>query len=160
MRLHPRAFLAPLLFGLAGTAAAGTVDVQLVNPGNYTDAGAAVWEEHDNAQALARHLQALGQKWLPADQRLKVELLDVDLAGTVRHGGREPLRTVRGGADFPRIHLRYSLQAPGRAAISGEDHLSDINYTRHVGQYRANSEALYYEKRMLDEWFKQRFAQK
>lgn len=150
--------VAALLVCAAGAASAGTVDVQLINPARYSDAGNAAWEEQDNAQALARHLQALGQKWLPAGQQLKVELLDIDLAGTVRYGGREPVRVARGGADFPRMHLRYTLQAPGRAAVSGEEHLADLDYTRRIGQHRAAREDLFYEKRMLEDWFRQRFA--
>jgi hypothetical protein len=152
-----KTLVASLLVCAAGAASAGTVDVQLINPARFSDAGNAVWEEQDNAQALARHLQALGQKWLPADHQLKVELLDVDLAGTVRHGGREPVRVARGGADFPRLHLRYTLQAPGQPTVSGEEHLADLDYTRRPGQ-RGASEVLFYEKRMLEAWFRQRFA--
>lgn len=148
----------PLLACVAAAASAGTVDVQLNNPANFSDAGTAAWEEQDNAEALARHLQALGQKWLPAGHQLQVELLDIDLAGTVRYGGREPVRVVRGGADFPRLHLRYTLQAPGQPAVRGEEHLADLDYTRRIGQHRAAREDLFYEKRMLGDWFRQRFA--
>ena len=153
-----RLLLATLTLATAASASAATVDVRFVNPSDYTDAGTSVWDEGPNTHILARHLQRLGQQYLPADHQLKIDVLDVDLAGTTRDGGRQALRIVRGGADFPRMHLRYTLEAPGRAPVTGEEHLSDLTYTAGRAQYRASREALYYEKRMLEDWFRQRFA--
>lgn len=157
MHTHVRTLVATTLLALGGAAGAGTVEVALVNPSNYTDAGNSVWDERQNLDALTRHLQALGQRLLPADQTLKVELLDVDLAGTVTLRGGNSTRIVRGRTDFPRIQLRYSLSAPGQPVRVAEEDVRDIDYARGLrSAYRDQS--LYYEKRMLERWFTQRFA--
>ena len=157
MRLcHSTLFV--LIAAAAAAASAGTVDVRFANTGSYTDAGVTTWEAEANLQTIARHLQAIGQRWLPANQVLKVVVLDVDLAGTVRpFRGVQEIRVLRGGADFPRMHLQYTLEVDGKTARTGDEGLTDLNYTRHLPGYR-DSESLYYEKRMIDEWFKTRFG--
>ena len=142
------------LLATAGAASAGTVEVHLLAPAQYADAGTSSWDEQANVQALSRHLQAMGPK-LPGGQTLKVELLDLDMAGAV--SPIRQVRVVRGKADFPRMKLRYTLESPGQAARSGEDTLSDLDYTRGLTSSRG-SEPLYFEKRMLDDWFQKRFA--
>ena len=149
-----------LLSGLAGAfaAMAGTVNVSFLDPARYADAGNSQWDEKANLEVLGRYFQALGQL-LPADQVLKVEVLDIDLAGTVVPSRRDgsPLRVVRGRADFPRMHLRYTLESPGQPARTGDEWLADLNYARAFPRYRA-SEPLGYETRMLQAWFKARFV--
>jgi hypothetical protein len=159
MRFRPRSVLLSILMPAASIAFAGTVEVSFVQPATYTDAGNTQWDEAANLKALAAHLQGLGQRLLPANQTLRVEVLDVDLAGSVRPAARgaTQLRVVRGGADYPRIHLQYTLQADGAAPRSGKEWLTDLNYSRGVAR-RGESEPLYHEKHMLDEWFKARFA--
>ncbi|HMC17367.1 MAG TPA: DUF3016 domain-containing protein, partial [Albitalea sp.] len=107
-----------------------------------------------NLQTLERHLQALAQHRLPSDQVLKVEVLDVDLAGEERpsrRSGRD-LRILRGGADWPRIQLRYTLEVNGRLLRSGEETLTDMSYLQGpIGAY--GTDPLRYEQRMLDKWF-------
>ncbi|MEO7390653.1 MAG: DUF3016 domain-containing protein [Ramlibacter sp.] len=149
-----------LLGGLACAmaAAAGTVNVSFVDPTKFTDAGDSQWDEQANIQAFGKYLQALG--WLlPADELLKVEVLDIDLAGTLQPSRRDgaPLRVVRGRADIPRFHLRYTLEAPGQAARSGDEWVSNVNYSQGVRRSR-RSEPLYQETHLLQAWFRQRFG--
>ena len=144
----------------AGAAGAGTVNVSFVNAPSFEDAGTTSWEEQANLKALAAHLQGLGQRLLPANQALKVEVLDVDLAGLVRPGrDGSSVRVLRGGADWPRIKLRYVLEADGKTLSQGEEWVSDMNYARSVPSAYRDSQSLFYEKRMLDAWFKARFAE-
>lgn len=157
MRPSILSLLCACLAAGASIATAGTVDVRFVNSRLYADAGNSVWEEEANLQAIDRHLKAIGQRWLPANHLLKVDVLDVDLAGAVVpfHGGPE-VRVLRGGADFPRMYLQYTLLVDGKVERSGTEWLTDLNYTRRITGER-NSESLHYEKRMIDEWFKARF---
>ena len=155
-----RTALTAVCLALAATAAgAGTAHVSFVNAQSFEDAGYARWEEQANLQALSTHLQGLVQRTLPAGQHLKVEVLDVDLAGTVRPSVRgSSVRVLRGGADWPRIHLRYTLEADGKPVASGDERIADLNYARGLSSAR-DSQPLYYEKRMLDAWFKTRFGE-
>ena len=156
--------LLPLVVASAASAVAaataGTVTVSFVGASGYADAGATPWEIEANSTALARHLQGLGTRYLPAGQTLAVEILDVDLAGTTRPSRRAgaDLRVVRGGADWPRIRLRYTLDAPGQPARGAEESLADMDYTHGLPSARG-SEPLHYEKRLLDTWFKARFVE-
>jgi hypothetical protein len=155
MSIAVRTLIATALSGATAAAGAATVEVAFADPARYTDAGNAVWEERQNVEALGRHLQALGQR-LAADQKLAIELLDVDLAGTLQLRGAGPVRIVRDRTDTPRIRLRYTLSAPGQAARSGEEEIRDIAFARGLPSYR--NQPLHYEKRMLEAWFAERFA--
>ena len=147
-----------LALGATGAAHAGTVNVSYAPNTQFTDAGATPWDRDANLHQLQAHLQALGQRYLPADRTLSIEVLDVDLAGETRPGARlRDVRVARGGADWPRITLRYTLQANGQALRSGEETVSDMNYLRHLSDNYTQG-SLGPEKRMLDEWFKQRFV--
>ena len=50
-----------------------------------------------------------------------------------------------------------ALEADGRAVRNGEETVSDMNYLHGFAGIR-RSESLYFEKRMLDNWFKTRFV--
>lgn len=141
----------------ATTAIAGTVDLSFVNAGHYSDAGTSSWDEKSNLETLRRHFERLAQQ-LPASQVLKVQVLDVDLAGTVAPSRRDAslFRTVRGRADYPRIQLRYTLEDNGRTLRSGDEWVVDLNYAHSGLQSARRDTPLYYEKRMLDGWFRQR----
>ena len=82
-----------------------------------------------------------------------MEFLDIDLAGDVFP--RVPVRDIRvtkGQADWPRIHVRYSIEQDGQVIRSVEQKLADPNYQLGVNMYQQD---LYgYEKQMLDNWFR------
>ncbi|AMO22396.1 hypothetical protein GCM10027034_27430 [Ramlibacter solisilvae] len=151
--------LASIAASAAG-AFAGTVQVTYVNPSQFDDVGNSPWDAQDNLKALARYMQDLGRDLLPANQTLRIEVLDVDLAGNTREPVRTGtrLRTLRGGADWPRINLRYVLEADGRQLSSGEEWVSDLDYIHGKIQRYRESEPLFYEKQMLKRWFRERFT--
>jgi hypothetical protein len=151
-----RTLLAALAF-VSGAAFAGTADVKFIDPDRFTDLATSPTLERDTMNALAAHLQRLAAA-LPADQVLHVDVLDVDLAGYVRHGRRGDVRVNSGLADSPMIHVRYTLESRGQAIRSGDERLTDLAYTRSSGSWRSTSQ-FYYEKRMLSEWFARTFGQ-
>jgi len=141
--------------------AAGVVEVSfLADPHQYSDPGRDPTDAERNEQILARHLQALGARWLPDGQQLKIDVLDLNLAGELRPARRaavDQVRIARGGADVPQIKVRYTLSEGGRVLMSGEETVSDLDYLRHgtdIGLW----EPLRNEKRMLDSWFKARIV--
>ncbi|MBI5275420.1 MAG: DUF3016 domain-containing protein [Burkholderiales bacterium] len=154
--MKTRALLLATLLAASGTAWAGTVEVRYKADG-YTDAGDSAWDIKYNLSVLGLHIEKLAGRMLPADHALTVEVLDLDIAGTVRMFHGKEVRMVRGGADFPRLHLRYTLRVPGQPVRTGEDHVSDMNYTSGVGRFRADT-PLWYEKLLLEKWFVVRFA--
>ena len=157
--LHARTLLLAGLAGLAVSAAqAASVKVSFVGADNYVDAGSSPAERDANLAALASYLADLGQRLLPADVVLEIEVLDVDLAGTVRPSRRGgDLRVVRGKADWPRLTLRYSLLKDGQVLKTDTERIADMTYTMH-SSYGDPSDPLRYEKRMLGDWFRARFV--
>ena len=152
-------FLAAAL--AAALPAQSAVVVTFVDPDRYTDVSNDRFEAKSALDALEQHMKKLGERYLGADETLRVEVLDVDLAGWARWAGRAPdeVRVTRGKADFPQMHLRYTLESRARPQ-SGDDRLSDPMYQNHGYSVKSASEPYFYEKRMLDDWFRSRFAQR
>ena len=143
---------------LAGLAQAGTVEVNFVQPDRYTDAGHGL-EAEATRKTLDQHLQALGRAGLPPQQQLKIEILDIDLAGETRPllNLSSDLRVVKGRADWPRIHLRYALIEGEKTLMRGDESISDMAYLMR-SRVHDQGEALPYERRLLSDWFRSHFG--
>ena len=140
------------MLALAASTASATVTVTYVNTEKMTDVPRFETDRESMEINFREFFKELAKK-LPEGQDLKVEILDIDLAGDVFP--RVPIRDVRvtkGSYDFPRIHLRYSIERDGKVLRSGERELADRNYQLSVNTYR--NEMYNYEKQMLSEWFK------
>ena len=143
--------------------AAAAVTVSFIEPENYSDAnldyGYRAEAGDKGLNEIQRHLESLGERYLASGQELKVEILDIDLAG--RH---EPWRARAYGVrimrdiTWPRIRLRYFLENEGTAATTAEESVIDMNYLGRPSVYYA-SDLLRYEKQMLDDWFRARFVE-
>jgi len=150
-----------LLAALAVLPASAAITVSFRQPQNYIDVDR--FDELDNVTyGLEQHLKALGERYLRPGQELKIEILDIDLAGE-RHLVRRPQRDIRVvrdlGIDSPSIDLHYSLEESGKVVASGQEHVADMRFMNRGNVY-APDDYLRYEKRMLDAWFKQRFVER
>jgi hypothetical protein len=148
-------------FGVA-TAQAGAVEVTYDAARAHTDAGTTPAQREKNLAALAALLREIGQQRLPATRTLRVELVNVDLTGTVRpsRNSLHDLRVITGRADGPRIELRYTLlDAAGATIASGQETLHDPALPR-LGDARDSTggEPLRHERTLLDHWVVTRFA--
>jgi hypothetical protein len=136
----------------SAAAAAATAEVKYLNTDKMTDVPRHYKDLESMEYLFTQHLEQLSEQ-LPAGQVLKVEFLDIDLAGDVFP--RVPVRDIRvtkGQADWPRIDLRYSIEQDGKVIRSGEAKLSDPNYQHGINRYQQD---LYgYEKQMLESWFR------
>lgn len=146
------------VMALPASAATAAATVSYVEPDRFTDVPFTPWERERVLKQLTAHFDKLGAS-LPAGQELKVEVLDVDLAGQTKPNfrGGQDLRVMNGGADWPHIHFRYSITEGGKVIKSGEEKLSNMQYLNRMNHY-GNTELLRYEKQMLDDWFKQAVA--
>jgi Protein of unknown function (DUF3016) len=157
MRSITTAALLSLVAAAAG--AAGTVNVTFVDPEKFTDAGNSKRDEPANLKVIEQHLKELGERHLRDGQMLNISVLDVDLAGYMKPlAGQAREVRVTQNADWPRIKVRYSLEADGATVKSAEETLADLNYGRHGQTYLyTNRDPLRHEKQMLDSWFQARF---
>lgn len=139
-----------------GAAEAG-VTVTFVKPENYADMPYSPLAKEQVLKDLQAHFTKLGSKLAP-EQDLKLEILDLDLAGRTAFSrrGAEDFRILRGEADWPRMRVRYTLESKGAVIQSGEERLADMDYLHHGNSYTSNT-PLRYEKRMIDDWFKSKF---
>lgn len=143
---------AAIIFAIAAASAAAEANVSYLKPTEMTDVPRHYKDLETMEFTFTEHLKQLSEK-LPAGQVLKVEFLDIDLAGDVfpRVAVRD-IRVTKGQADWPRIHLRYSIEQDGKIISSGEKKLADPNYQMGINTYQ--QELYAYEKQMLDTWFR------
>jgi hypothetical protein len=146
------------LFLLSAGGASAAVTVNYYQPEHYGDLPFVTWERDEVLKDLAAHFDKLG-KALPAGQDLRVEVLDLKLAGRMRPRGGREIRVLTGGADWPHMHIRYSIESGGKVINSGESRLSDMVYMSRLNRY-SDGDRLRYEKRMIDDWFKQTIVAK
>jgi len=152
MRRLKHTVLAAVAALLASGAALAQVSVSYVKPEDYSDVPRSPIERERTLQQFTDYFKTLDKK-LPAGQRLQIEVLDIDLAGRLypRRAGDE-IRILNGGADWPHMHLKYTLEQDGQVLRSGDEQLSNMNYQDRLGGY-FGSDPLRYEKQMLDDWF-------
>ena len=130
-------------------AAAATVT--FADTGKMTDVPHNFRDRENMEYQFREHLDQLAAK-LPAGQELKVDFLDIDLAGDeFPRVAVQNIRVLKGQADWPRLHLRYSIEQDGRVVSSGERQLANPSYLMTVNRY--GSDMYSHEKQMLDDWF-------
>lgn len=144
------------IFSLFMAAAAQSeVNVAFIKPEKFQDVGIRQRDIDRTLHDLEQHLQQLGTKYLAGAQKMKVEILDVDLAGryeSFRLHRTDDVRVMK-AADWPRIKLRYTLTDGDKVVRQGEEWVSDVNYLERINTY-PESDPLRYEKRMLEDWFR------
>jgi hypothetical protein len=142
----------------SGTAQAA-VSVTFVQPENFTDAGLRNSSASRRAvlRELQDHIVAVGERHVAPNQVLRMEILDVDLAGRFEpwRANSYETRYLRDDT-WPKITVRYVLEGGGRILSSGGETIVDQQYLRRPVPARAGT-ALRYERKMLDDWFGARF---
>jgi hypothetical protein len=106
---------------LLAMPADAAVTVAFVDPAFFTDADDSTGNSTRTLLEIKRHLERLGDRYLQPKDSLKIEVLNIDLAGrrqTLRSMTSD-VRFATGDADWPRIELRYTLGPnPGFRSLS------------------------------------------
>lgn len=151
-----------LFLGTAPASAQVVVEIVFVNPERYADASPSRYVDDERGRdatlaELREHLISLGTKYLKAGDRLRIEVLDMDLAGVLElsRSGQRDIRVMR-EAGAPQIDVRYTMTRGG-VEFSGQERITDPAYLKNAIRCRG-TELLCYEKLMLDTWFERRFA--
>ena len=150
-------FIAVTLTLVATSTSAG-VTVTSGNPDRFTDAGDRSTDPVKVVEVLKAQLQRLGDQYLPPGTDARIEILDLDRAGRTRMNLPTEMRIVNGKADFPCIELRYEVISGGTRSAPKQEQVCDRDFLRPLGPRESQNDPLVYEKRMLDEWFRARFA--
>lgn len=152
--------LAALLAAGPAYAVPATARVNFVAPQDYVD-GNLEWSPVDQRltfEGLTRLFAREAARRLPAGTVMEVDILALDLAGRIdplaaRSG---ELRVMRADT-WPSLALRYRLLRDGRVIGRGEATLRSMNYLMDPVAARS-SEPLRYERAMIADWFRARFA--
>jgi hypothetical protein len=163
-RFAPTALCAFLVLAAGAASAAPLLSLSFVEPNKFTDAGYFHWvaSEKDRAEVqrdIEQHLQQLAERKLQPGQSLKIEVLDIDLAGRfepLRFRAANEVRVMR-ESTWPRIKLRYTLSQGDAVTASREEVVADMNYLGSINRY-PSGDRLRYEKAMLDRWFDDEIA--
>ena len=156
--------------GLGSTAALSQAQVEInwENPEKYRDVRPTMesrikFREHTFEQ-LHEYIQELAAQ-LPDDQKLVLNMTDLDLAGQVWPASfvgfgpsTSDVRVIK-HVDIPRMSFSYKLlDATGDLIQQGDVDLKDMSFMDRANRF-FTSENLRYEKNMLKSWFKDEFPQ-
>ena len=149
---------AAALLGSA-TAFAAEVEVKWQDPEKFTDIRPVNESRTGYRERLMKQFdgffQQLGAE-LPEGYKWEVTVLDVDLAGDVDYFARGAGDAVRVVKDVfsPAIKFNHVLSDKyGEQIIGGEEKLRDMGFLYSL-QPLTNRGEFYYEKEMLEDWFK------
>ena len=157
--------LAALSAGFTLPAQAANLDMEWTDPDGFRDieAGNVMTQnrfERHVMEALQSHFGQNAARHLPADQRLRVKVSDLDLAGYVEYfvpGYEQGLRIISDDLYFPRISFSWELLNEDAQVIgSGDEKLKDNSF-RFFGSVISRDDSFFFEKRMIDEWFHDTF---
>jgi hypothetical protein len=142
-------------------AAAPLVEVRFVSPDRYSDASPYSRTIDKPARdavlaELRQHLQSLGAKFLGANDRLTIDVLDVDLAGEIELSRDGQEKRALDERTLPRIQLRYTLDRDA-TTVTREERVTELGYLFDPNRCRFDG-ALCREKIMLTVWFERTFA--
>jgi hypothetical protein len=159
--------LCVFILGFNQNVAAETeVEIEWQNPEKYRDVRSANESRkrfrESTFKRLDEYINELAEV-LPKDNKLILQVSDLDLAGRVWPAsfvglglsGSE-VRVIK-QIDIPRMHFSYQLySASGEVVKQAEVKLKDMSFMDRSNHFFKN-EPLRYEKNMLRDWFKKEF---
>ena len=148
------------LFVFSPLSYAAKAEIKWTNPDKYRDIQAG--DENRKAfrkrvfSTFEKHFAKLAEK-LPAEQTLKIEITNVDLAGDVNIGSIVHRIRIVTDLYFPSMKFSYQLtNADNRVIKSAKVDLKDMGFML-TNNLRYRNESFSYDKKMLADWFKKTF---
>jgi hypothetical protein len=146
---------------LSSTPARGarsTVQVQYVQPAKFTDFNiygrGSQWSASYFATQISDDLRPSLERKVPGG-KLTLRFTDIDLAGHYPSRGGSSVRVVRGALRPARMSFEFVLQdSSGRALANGSTRITDTPSPSSMAHQGRRSQALSYEKRMLERWLR------
>ncbi|MCG9695521.1 DUF3016 domain-containing protein [Shewanella sp. Isolate11] len=108
---------------------------------------------------ITKQLNKSVSKVFKANQTLKMQVTDVDLAGDVRPTfGATASHDIRLITDLypPRLTFSYQVLEDEKVIMVGDEKLKDMGFLQTTGV--TSNQPLRYEAKMLDEWVKKKIA--
>ncbi|WDT82730.1 MAG: DUF3016 domain-containing protein (plasmid) [Candidatus Manganitrophus sp.] len=151
-----------LIMAFRASTSEAAIDISFSDSERYTDAGRHMGDRVSEPvlQEIKEYLESLGERYLEPNQNLKIEILDIDLAGRyepVHRGGASDVRILN-DVTWPQIKVRYILEENGEVKVEKKESIRDMEYLRRPNPNFSN-DFLRHEKAMLDNWFRDRFGE-
>ena len=140
---------------LAPNVLAANVEMTWTEPDKYRDIRPGEQNRKHFEKRVFKHFTEHFEKLakrLPDNYTLKVNVMDIDLAGDVNHGGIRQIRVVK-DLYFPRMKFSYQLVEGNKVIASDDVNVKDMSFLQ-SSRLRYEHKAFGYEKKMLDDWFK------
>ncbi|MGQ8364930.1 DUF3016 domain-containing protein [Glaciecola sp. 1036] len=143
-----------------------SVRIEWIEPKSFTDVRDRISSTEKYRRyvfnTIQKHFEKLTAE-LPAGYQLKMQVTDLDLAGDTRAGmslfndpNMYDVRVIR-RIDIPRMQFSYELiDQAGEVLMSENVKLKDMGFLEGPRSIR-NDRPLYYEKKMLTDWFNSTF---
>lgn len=148
---------APAIPSPASTA---DISVRFQEPDNFTDVRDSLGGPMSQSylDQLAKHLQTVAARRLPAGRKLSVTFTDIDLAGDIQLGGADNVRIVQ-SVHFPRMELNFILtDEQGAVLKQGDRQLRDLDFQTKLLPLTERNAPLAYDKRLLTDWVNTEFG--
>ncbi|TRX53151.1 DUF3016 domain-containing protein [Thalassomonas sp. M1454] len=156
--------LVPIVFAVSciAQAQAATVDIEWFEPENYRDIKVANGGKKAFQERVLKDFTGYFTELaatLPDNQVLKLKVTDIDLAGDIKYMVGPNNQSMRVITDlyFPRMKFSYQLTENGEVIQAGDENIKDMGFN--MSSIHHNSESFYYEKEMIEDWFKDTFKQ-
>lgn len=135
-----------------------TVDIQYVQPAKFTDfriyGRDPQWSASYFASQISDDLRPALERKVPGG-KLTLRFTDIDLAGHYPNRGGSSVRVVRGQIRPARMSFTFALQdSSGQVVASGDTRITDTLSQSSMAHHPKRSQALYYEKRILERWLR------
>jgi hypothetical protein len=142
----------------------GVVKIEWKDPKSFRDVE-AVGDiqsrfEMRTFETLTKNLNKEAVKVLKPNQKLELQVTDLDLAGDVRPTFGATSNDIRIVKDIypPRITFTYSVTEDGKVIMVGDEKLKDLGFMQSAG--RMSDKATKYESKLLTDWLKKTVAPK
>lgn len=135
---------------------AGEVEVKWHEPDQYTDIRASNQTKASFRNSLFsqldKHWHKMANKHLPEGMKLKVKVINLDLAGDVKHNfnAGQSIRVVK-TIYWPSIEFEYQLFDGDKMIKADKVKLKDMAFMDRSNIHRSSS--YYYDKRIITDWF-------
>ena len=149
-----------VFFGSLGAVNAAGLEVTFTAPDKYIDIRPGDENQHHYNETvfynIRKQLTKLAED-LPDDQLLKVDIVNIDLAGDIRMTGNGLIRVIS-QMYSPYFKFTYQLEDKDKKVIvQGEEAIRDKSFMTGTS-LRYRNEYLGYEKQLFDDWFEETFV--
>ncbi|WDT73662.1 MAG: DUF3016 domain-containing protein (plasmid) [Candidatus Manganitrophus sp.] len=120
-----------LIMAFRASTSEAAIDISFSDSERYTDAGRHMGDRVSEPvlQEIKEYLESLGERYLEPNQNLKIEILDIDLAGRyepVHRGGASDVRILN-DVTWPQIKVRYILEENGEVKVEKKNQFATWN---------------------------------